>query len=99
MLEEKLQNICFYETFDCRFDEKIIDFIVRKYMSINYDYVLGTLCIVVGLVIVMVVLGELLLRVIVSLAALSLINYGLRLKGLPSLQLLLPLMVGRKRWF
>lgn len=68
-------------------------------MSINYDYVLGTLCIVVGLVIVMVVLGELLLRVIVSLAALSLINYGLRLKGLPSLQLLLPLMVGRKRWF
>ena len=68
-------------------------------MSVNYNHILGALCIVVGIVVVIVALGDLLLRVVISLAALSLVNYGLRLRGLPPLQLLLPLIASRKRWF
>jgi hypothetical protein len=68
-------------------------------MAVKYDYILGTLCIAVGFVIVIVALGDLLVRVIASLIALSLVNYGLRLRGLPPLQLLLPLLVNRRRWF
>jgi len=68
-------------------------------MSVNYNHILGALCIVVGIVIVMIVLGDLLLRIIIALVALSLVNYGLRLRGLPPLQLLLPLIASRKRWF
>ena len=68
-------------------------------MSINYNHILGSLCIVAGIAVIIVALGSLLLRVIVGLAALSLINYGLRLRGLPPLQLLIPLIASRKRWF
>jgi hypothetical protein len=68
-------------------------------MSVKYNHILGTLCIIVGVVVVIIALGDLLLRVIISLAALSLVNYGLGLRGLPPLQLLLPLIASRKRWF
>jgi hypothetical protein len=68
-------------------------------MAVNYNHIIGTLCIVAGFVVIIFLLGELLLRVIVSLIALSLINYGLRLRGLPPLQLLLPLIAHRQRWF
>jgi uncharacterized membrane protein len=68
-------------------------------MSINHNHILGVLCIVAGITVIIVALGSLLLRVMVGLAALSLINYGLRLRGLPPLQLLLPLIASRKRWF
>jgi len=68
-------------------------------MSVKYNHILGALCIVLGIVVVVVALGDLLVRVVVSLAALSLVNYGLRLRGLPPLQLLLPLIASRKRWF
>jgi len=61
--------------------------------------ILGVLCIVGGIAIIMVALGDLLIRMIVALAALSLINYGLRLRGLPPLQMLLPLLASRRRWF
>ncbi len=68
-------------------------------MAINYNNIFGLFCIVIGVVVVAVALGDLLLRVIIALAALSLINYGLKLRGLPPLQLLLPLIASRKRWF
>jgi hypothetical protein len=68
--------------------------------TVNYNHIVGVLCIIAGIIIVAVALGDLLLRVIVALAALSLINYGLRLRGLPPLQLLLPLLASsRGRWF
>lgn len=68
--------------------------------TVNYNHIVGIFCIVIGIVIVSVALGDLLLRVIISLAALSLINYGLRLRGLPPLQLLLPLLASsRGSWF
>ncbi len=63
------------------------------------NQVLGVLCIIAGIAITMVALGDLLVRVVVALAALSLINYGLRLRGLPPLQLLLPMLASRGRWF
>ncbi len=68
-------------------------------MSKQMNHVLGVLCILAGIAITMVALGDLLVRVIVALAALSLINYGLRLRGLPPLQLLLPMLASRGRWF
>lgn len=67
--------------------------------TINYNYIAGLFCIVVGMVVIAFALGDLLLRVIIALLALSLINYGLRLRGLPPLQLLIPLMASRGRWF
>lgn len=68
-------------------------------MAINYNHIFGVFCIVIGIGVILVALGDLLLRVIIGLAALSLINYGLHLRGLPPLQLLLPLIASRKRWF
>lgn len=68
-------------------------------MSKNYNHILGTLSVITGIVVIIIALGDLLVRVLVALAALSLINYGLRLRGLPPLQILLPLLVSRNRWF
>jgi hypothetical protein len=65
----------------------------------NSNHVLGLLCIIAGMVIILFAVGDLLLRVIIALAALSLINYGLRLRGLPPLQLLIPMLANRNRWF
>lgn len=67
--------------------------------TINYNYIAGVFCIVVGIVIIAIALGDLLLRVIIALLALSLVNYGLRLRGLPPLQLLIPLMARQGHWF
>lgn len=68
-------------------------------MAINYNHVLGSLCIVAGVVVILMALGTLLFRVMIGLVALSVINYGLQLRGLPPLQLLIPLLASRKRWF
>lgn len=65
----------------------------------NSNHVLGLLCIIAGMLIILFAVGDLLLRVIIALTALSLINYGLRLRGLPPLQILIPLLANRNRWF
>ena len=68
--------------------------------KVNYNHIVGLFCIITGIVIVVVALGDLLVRVLVALLALSLINYGLRLRGLPPLQLLVPLLISRRgHWF
>ncbi|HEX4069060.1 MAG TPA: hypothetical protein VHX42_03090 [Candidatus Babeliales bacterium] len=68
--------------------------------KVKYNHTVGLFCIIIGIVVIVVALGDLLVRVIIALAALSLINYGLRLRGLPPLQLLVPLLINnRKRWF
>ena len=68
-------------------------------MAMNSNHVLGLLCTIAGVAIIVVAVGDLLLRIIIALIALSLINYGLRLRGLPPLQVLIPLMASRNRWF
>jgi hypothetical protein len=70
-------------------------------MASPANQLIGLLCIVGGGVMIMFALGDLLMRFLVGLMALALINYGLRLRGLPPLQLLIPLMVSRhgRRWF
>ena len=65
----------------------------------NSNHLIGMLCIIAGIIIIIFAVGDLLLRVLAALSALSLINYGLRLRGLPPLQLLLPMLANRKRWF
>jgi len=68
-------------------------------MSIDYNHIFGAVCIVAGVAVIIFTLGDLLLRIIIGLAAISLINYGLKLRGLPPLQLLIPLLARRNRWF
>ena len=65
----------------------------------NSNHLLGLLCIIAGVVIIILAVGDLLSRVVIALIALSLINYGLRLRGLPPLQLLIPMLANRHRWF
>lgn len=68
-------------------------------MTVKQNHIVGLVCIIVGAVIAIFALGDLLLRVVIALTALSLVNYGLKLRGIPPLQLLLPMMASRKRWF
>lgn len=68
-------------------------------MSIDTNYVIGALCIAAGIVAIIVALGDLLLRVVVGIAAFSIINYGLKLRGLPPLQVYIPLVLRKMRWF
>lgn len=65
----------------------------------NTNHILGFLCIVAGIVIIIWAVGDLLVRLIIALVAFSLINYGLRLRGLPPLPLLIQLLASRNRWF
>lgn len=65
----------------------------------NSNHALGILCIIAGVVVIVFAVGDLLARLIIALLALSLINYGLRLRGLPPLQLLIPMIASRNRWF
>jgi hypothetical protein len=59
----------------------------------------GLVCIITGVGIIVFFLGTLLLRIGAGLAALSLIDHGLRLRGLPSLQMLITMFVQRRRFF
>jgi hypothetical protein len=68
----------------------------------NTNHLLGLLCIITGIAIIVFTLGSLLLKLAIGIMALSLINYGLKLRGLPPLQLLIPLMAQqahRRRFF
>jgi len=66
--------------------------------TVTNDF-LGLICIIVGMAIIIVSLGSFLLRICMGLVALSIINYGLRLRGLPPLQILLSRMAQRRRFF
>lgn len=67
-------------------------------MAYQYKSVWGLACIIVGALVVLWAMGEFIIRIIVALAALSLINYGLRLCNMPPLQLLFPIIF-TQRWF
>jgi len=72
---------------------------MSKYTYRNSD-ILGIICIIVGIVIAVIAIGDLLFRLLVALTGLSIINYGLRLRRLPPLQILIPLIISRhNRWF
>jgi len=64
----------------------------------HYDKWLGLLFIVLGIVFLLFAVGDLLFRIIIALFALALVNHGLRLRGLPPLQVLIPLFFSRW-WF
>ena len=68
-------------------------------MSIKQNHIIGLFCLIIGVVAIVIALGDLLVRFVIGLAALSLINYGLKLRGLPPLQILLPMVASRNRWF
>jgi predicted membrane protein len=68
-------------------------------MSVKKNHLIGTVYIIIGCLIILFVLGDILFRLIIALIALTLINYGLRLRGLPPLQILIPLMIAKNRFF
>ncbi|MGB8367182.1 MAG: hypothetical protein WCD44_02380 [Candidatus Babeliales bacterium] len=63
-----------------------------------FDKWMGLLFIILGIVILFFTLGDLLFRIAIGLFALGLINHGLRLRGFPPLQILIPMLFS-KRWF
>lgn len=68
-------------------------------MFYQYKDSIGIVCIIIGLIMIVSVVSQLFFKVALALVAFSLINYGLRLRGLPPLQILLPLILGRNRFF
>ena len=63
-----------------------------------YNKWFGLLLILLGMALLLFAIGDLLLRITIGLCALALINHGLRLRGLPPLQILIPLFFTRG-WF
>ena len=68
-------------------------------MTVKSNHIAGLICIIAGTIVIVFALGDLLVRILIALMALSLINYGLRLRGLPPLQILIPLLLNRRRFF
>jgi hypothetical protein len=50
-----------------------------------YNKLLGMFLIILGLVLFVIVTGDFLIRIALGLAALYIVNYGMRLRGLPPL--------------
>ncbi len=67
-------------------------------MATKTNHIIGMLCIIAGIAIIIVALGNLLVRILIALAALSLINYGLSMRGMPPLQTLIPMIANRYRY-
>jgi hypothetical protein len=55
----------------------------------NVNRIVGMICIILGLCIALVSLGEFLLRLSFAILGLFLVNYGLKLRGMPSLHITL----------
>ena len=51
----------------------------------SFDRILGIICIVAGLSIALFALSDLILRILVAVLGLFLVNYGMRLRGMPPL--------------
>lgn len=59
---------------------------------------IGLVVIAIGTLGILFALGDLIVRVVATILCLGLINYGLRMQGMPPLQVLLPQMINKK-WF
>jgi len=67
-------------------------------MKITMTTVKAALAITAGLILCAAALGEFALRIAIALAGLWLINYGMRLLGMPTLQTYLMLLVNMLRF-
>jgi len=54
-------------------------------MPTHFDRIIGLLCITLGIVAVLLAIGDLIMRILLALMGLLIINYGLRLRGMPPL--------------
>lgn len=68
-------------------------------MATKANHMFGMICVVAGVMVIVMALGSLLVRLLVGLVGLSVINYGLKLRGLPPLQVLIPMIAARHRFF
>lgn len=53
----------------------------------NFDKIFGIICIVFGLFIALFAIGDLILRLLIAFLGLFLVNFGMRLRGMPPLHL------------
>ena len=53
----------------------------------RFDRIAGIVCIVFGLSVALFALGELIMRILMALLGLFIVNYGMRLRGMPPLYL------------
>lgn len=58
----------------------------------------GVFFIIIGVILVFLVAGDLLFRIIVGMLGLYLINYGCRLRGMPSMHQMLYAWFDRLQW-
>lgn len=65
---------------------------------VKQNNLLGLLFIILGFVLLIAVAGHLLARVIMVLIALGLINYGLLMRGMPSLPMLIRVWLTMAGW-
>jgi len=65
---------------------------------IKQNYWLGLLFIILGFILLIAVAGDLLARFILVLMALGLINYGLQLRGMPTLPMLIRMWLAMIGW-
>jgi len=65
---------------------------------IKQNNLLGILFIILGVVLLVAVAGHLLVQAVMILIALGLINYGLQMRGMPSLQMLVRMWLAMTGW-
>lgn len=53
----------------------------------NFDKILGIICIIFGLFLIGYALGELLFRLLIALLGLLVVNFGMRLRGMPPIHI------------
>ncbi len=53
----------------------------------NFDNILGIVCIIFGFFIIGYALGELVFRLLIALIGLLVINFGMRLRGMPPIHI------------
>lgn len=61
--------------------------------------IIGIFCIALGVVGIIFTIGDLILRIGLALCCFMLINYGLRLRKMVSLQMIFTSFITRHRWF
>lgn len=66
--------------------------------NIKQNNIIGLLFIILGIILLVVVAGNVLARAILVLMALGLINYGLQMRGMPSLPVLIRVWLIMAGW-
>ena len=62
---------------------------IKERAQMNFDRVFGTVCIVLGIGVILFALNQFILRVAMAVVGLFLVNFGLKLCGMPPLYIII----------